>query len=478
MGRQSKARNQENKIGNGKVTASQVAFIVDRYLYDNKYNESRAVFRSEASSLLPNSTLHGVPRGLLTLGAMLDEYIQLKEQKVMMEQERARLEQETVRVQALLLGMQNVMDVYNSGAMTGSVPPVAQPTTTAECLQITPAMATTPISGISNKKPSKLLAPSTSCPPRKRKNCKIITDETLATKKSCTPLVSCELSGKDPIVVSTSTDLAHVWANCPQTSASLQIPGNNQVCDGSLAAKPSAAKSLLFTESAQSPKSGSSGPSTPSRAASSQSDKSISPLDETTPEESRPTSCTTINISSKTIFVSPCKQSSILSIERNQCTFSSPMRTNSEKQSIRCHVKGRLDFNGSDPPTSPNTNNEGHSSSVMNHDDIFDMDLPNLDSFGPNFSLSDLLKDFDIGEMDCSFQSSLGASTDAISILPCDPTADGSGIHPDFIQKSSSATEVHVGKGTDSFTTMRSITKRVQFSSPAKTPRKTRDAEK
>lgn len=47
---------------------------------------------------------------------MLNEYISLKEQKVMMDQERARLEHEKCRVQTLLQGMQSVMSAYNAGA--------------------------------------------------------------------------------------------------------------------------------------------------------------------------------------------------------------------------------------------------------------------------------------------------------------------------------------------------------------------------
>jgi hypothetical protein len=45
---------------------------------------------------------------------MLNEYICLKEQKVMVDQERVRLEQEKCRVQTLLQGMQAVMNTYNS----------------------------------------------------------------------------------------------------------------------------------------------------------------------------------------------------------------------------------------------------------------------------------------------------------------------------------------------------------------------------
>lgn len=45
---------------------------------------------------------------------MLDEYICLKEQKVMLDQERVYMEQEKNRVQMFLNGVQNVMNVYNA----------------------------------------------------------------------------------------------------------------------------------------------------------------------------------------------------------------------------------------------------------------------------------------------------------------------------------------------------------------------------
>ena len=48
---------------------------------------------------------------------MLDEYICLKEQKLIVEQENARLEQEKLRVQSLLQGIQSVMSAYNSSAI-------------------------------------------------------------------------------------------------------------------------------------------------------------------------------------------------------------------------------------------------------------------------------------------------------------------------------------------------------------------------
>jgi hypothetical protein len=60
MRNRSRAKKPE-AFGKGKVTPIQVAFIVDRYLLDNNYSETRSVFRTEASSLISNSPVREVP---------------------------------------------------------------------------------------------------------------------------------------------------------------------------------------------------------------------------------------------------------------------------------------------------------------------------------------------------------------------------------------------------------------------------------
>ena len=56
-----RSRKSENMtIGKGKVTAVQIAFIVDRYLSDNNYAQTRSTFRSEASNLISKSSVQEV----------------------------------------------------------------------------------------------------------------------------------------------------------------------------------------------------------------------------------------------------------------------------------------------------------------------------------------------------------------------------------------------------------------------------------
>ncbi|GAB2272352.1 hypothetical protein Dimus_007176 [Dionaea muscipula] len=500
MGRQAKGRKQENRIGNGKVTPVQVAFIVDRYLADNNFSQSRSLFRTEASSLLANSSAHEAPKGLLTLGAMLDEYIHLKEQKVILDQEKCQLEQEKLRVHALLKGMQDAMNAYNNSGVgvSCSLPPppphsLVTPAT-AKRMFVSPAgyppnntqiMTSTSTPGKLNGEPANSLTPTaTYPPPRKRKECKNIQDAAQTTKRSCNPLPKNQPSDKGSEVAVLSSNVADVQGNANQCST-LESSPNNHVGDGLLAQKSSVAKSL-FNQSFESPKSGSCDPRTPPRATSSQSDKSISPLEDISStaksnphnatQETTPAGCTVIS-SSKTIIISPCKQNSCFSIERNRCMFTSPMKTNTKKQTVRDHVKGRLDFDCSDMQTAENLNSEGNTTPESDDGGFFDLDLPNLDAFGPHFTLSELLNDFDIecGEMDYTFQGTLDhVPIDAVSSCtlqmqnsqPCEPMINGLGTCQEFIEHSSSAAEVLTGKGTDSIASVRSITKRVQLLSP------------
>lgn len=74
------------------------------------------------------------PKSLLSLGELLDEYIWLKEQKVVIEQEKTGLAQEKSRVQSLLQGMQDLMNVYNSTATVNCLTPPPPPPPPASVL--------------------------------------------------------------------------------------------------------------------------------------------------------------------------------------------------------------------------------------------------------------------------------------------------------------------------------------------------------
>lgn len=169
-------------------------------------------------------------------------------------------------------------------------------------------------------------------------------------------------------------------------------------------------------------------PKTPPIESSSQTDKSVSPLKicstATSIKEDNPSHLISTNhmiISSETIRVTPTKQIAHYSIERNQCvSTSSPVKTNFKRSVKRDQVKGRLDFDVSDIPSSSEVPQVSHRVSTSDSEkegDIFDLDLPNFDLLGENFSLSELLYHFDIdGQViDHSSQDKLDFSPDSFS---------------------------------------------------------------
>ncbi|KAF2608046.1 hypothetical protein F2Q68_00044871 [Brassica cretica] len=86
MAKSSRSKGSSN-IGNGVITPTQIAFIVDRYLHDNRFSKTRSLFRSEASSLLSNSPVRDVLKSYLTLEDILKDYVSLREQKVALDHE-------------------------------------------------------------------------------------------------------------------------------------------------------------------------------------------------------------------------------------------------------------------------------------------------------------------------------------------------------------------------------------------------------
>ncbi|KAK8943508.1 hypothetical protein KSP40_PGU001252 [Platanthera guangdongensis] len=106
MAKQGRGKKHE-RLGTGMVTPMQIAFIVDRYLSDNCYTQALSNFRAEASDLLSRTHGKEVPKGLMGLADILDDYIRLKEQRLAMDREKQR-------VDAAMRGMQDVIRLYHS----------------------------------------------------------------------------------------------------------------------------------------------------------------------------------------------------------------------------------------------------------------------------------------------------------------------------------------------------------------------------
>ncbi|XP_074280836.1 uncharacterized protein LOC141605827 [Silene latifolia] len=497
MGTEAKANNPENftinnsnLIGKGKVTPFQVAFIVDRYLADNKFSQTRSAFRSEASSLISKSSLNQAPKSLLSLGELLDEYIWLKEQMVMIEQEKCGLAQERCRIQTLLRGMQGVMNAYNSAAAVNCLPPPQLPVlppptsipisssngypasgtpvmtsvTTTQTVKMDHANFKTPISG--------------SRPPRKRRTNHKDLEDALQTQKKvyCGPLANYPFSGKNTVEEQSNP--------CSSKQSPPVQSSSPNFAQGSLPIQGSSVAKSLFDHRPQSPTSNSSIPKTPPRAVSSPSDKSTSPVEDisstaishhtVTPSETTPTNCTII--SSKTVIVSPSKH---YSIERNECTFSSPVKVNSKMPSKRDHVKGRLDFDTSDVPSSlEKGSGDGSTASESEKEgEPFDLDLPNFDVFGPDFSLSELLTDFGIGcgNLDFSCPTTACTSIDEVLGSVHERNKGESETSQDLIEHSSAVAEVGAAdktvNGSDSITSVKSVRKSIRIVGPSKSLR-------
>ncbi|GLT92637.1 hypothetical protein SLE2022_104640 [Rubroshorea leprosula] len=493
MGKQSRSKKPEN-FGKGKVTPIQVAFIVDRYLSDNNFSETRSVFRTEASSLISKSPVREAPRSLLSLGAMLDEYICLKEQKVILEQERVRLEQEKCRVHALLQGMQNVMNAYNASA-SGSVPMIPNAAIVAKSVAAAPpsisrgghtvygAAAVIPVSGPPNpvQEHGNFSTPVTSLSTRKKRGSEAAMEASAAAKKTRSKTTSMKLTNQG---TDKQTNADNTINNQLTVQPSSVTPSSPQNCPANeLTVQVSTVAKCLFNQTQLSPPCSSSGPNTPPQ--SSQIDKSVTPIaisptdncsNNNTPQEITPTTCTIS--STERARLTPLKQMTCYTIERSHCISScSPAKTNLKRPGKRDHVKGRLDFGGSDVTGNldqPITN-DIITSDPEKQADYFDIDFPSLDAFAENFSFSELLLDLDLGCEAIAYpcQPTPGASGDTVSGSSHESGDGNLGTNQVMSEFSSTVTEVLSEKdgnaqGPETVTSVKSITKCIRIISPAK----------
>ncbi|CAB4284643.1 unnamed protein product [Prunus armeniaca] len=459
MGKQTKAKKSET-LGKGKVTPVQIAFIVDRYLCDNNYSETRSVFRNEASSLIAKSPIREAPKSLLSLAEILNEYICLKEQKVILDQEKVRVEQEKTRVQTLLKGMQGVMNTYNASGnpATISTGPAAAPKPMLMAPHVNPSngspagfpMYQTPVAhhvstpSNTNVGPGNFCSPITIDPPATKRKCyRVSVDAPSASKRSCSRLPTGKVPNKDAETVSVSANALNNQESA-QSSSTVQSLLPNLVPNGSLAHGSTVAK-CLFNQPSPSVPNTSSGPRTPPRAISSQIDK---------------------------VTLSPNK--ACYTVETNHCISSSPAKT-----SKRDHVKGRLNFDCSDVPMSLDQpiSDDISTSESEKEVDLFDIDLPNFDAIGVDFSFTEMLGEFDLHceELGYASQPNVGASMGTVSGSSYDnETADGNvGANQVMSEFSSTVTEVLSEKGmneqgSDSLTAVKSVTKCIRIISPVK----------
>ncbi|KAK7373840.1 hypothetical protein VNO80_07260 [Phaseolus coccineus] len=473
-GKQSKVRKPE-VFGKGKVTPNQIAFIVDRYLCDNNFSSTRSTFRIEASSLISNSPIHEAPKSLLTLGEMLDEYICLKEQKVMLDQERVVVEQEKNRVQMLLQGMQNVMTAYNASGNLSATAPAAKSAVVATqpmyTLKSQPGLHTSmqsksntlsqPQSSNSNAGSGNILTQTVTVSDRKRKDTTKAVDDPLTAKKPRGRSSSRKIVVQGQTALQQSDNAVNntmvAQPSAIQSSSENCIPRDSQV-QGSNVVK------CLFNQPTTSVPSNSPVPKTPPRTKSSHSDTHISPA-EISSVAVTPSCCTVI--STKRVMVSPAKQMAY--IEMSRCI--SPVKTNSEKISKRDHVRSRLNFDAADVPGSLDKplSNEISASKSEKELDIFDIDFPNFDALGMDFSFTEMLNDVDFSCEGIDFSCHPTPSPSLDNASGSSHECNDNHATPEF----STVAEVICEKdmkvlGPDCLSAMKSVTKSITVISPEK----------
>ncbi|CAN6802766.1 unnamed protein product, partial [Brassica oleracea] len=393
MAKPSRSKGSSN-MGNGVITPTQIAFIIDRYLHDNRFSKTRSLFRSEASSLLSNSPVRDVLKSYLTLEDILKDYVSLREQKVALDHEKVILEKEKVRVQNLLQGMQNVMNTYNATLISPPPLPVAAPasqqkshTISSGCTQDNTQNANdVSVSLLGNKRVrcGNFSTPSTThhqLITRKRKGHETSVEAPSVARKARIGNSTANESNRITQAEETANDFSSQTPSetltlAKNSSANKPMTGDvSSVADSSLTSN----STCLMT---------------PQKHASSVSGKSNSPQKEATP-----TNCTIVT--KERFTISPLKQITSYTMERSHLiSSSSPVKSNLKMSNKRDHVKGRLNFDDTDTDmcleAAPTTADLASSSPSGSEQEV---DLSDIDFsiLAEDFSFSELLVDFDIG---------------------------------------------------------------------------------
>lgn len=440
MGKHSKGRKREN-LGKGKVTPFQIAFIVGRYLEDNHYTNTLSSFKSEAVDLFSRTKGKEVPKGLMGLGDILDEYISLKEQRLMVDHEKRRVE-------TALKGFQDVMRAYYSVGV-GNIPLPSSTPLLPPCASVAASMAplyTPPINtcnaspsghiinaspmlnheqqSVFQQKAAENRSSSTHAPKsssaNKRKATRSFQKHPSAPKRSCVQSLKDSFNEQGNTLSSENACAKSTIGDTEKPLAAESTSGDNLKLASTVQESAVARTSILKHPCDHEGSSGS--PKTPGQKFATQANKFRSPLDGSpvriinTTESNGVASSKCSVISSKTVIVSPLKDNGYFAVERSyHVTTSSPLHSNTKEPIRREHIRGRLDFDDSDLPASSEKplDTDSSTSSTDGETQEFDFDLPDLDILGRDFSFSQLLVDFDI---DC--EKIPGGESTTTDLLP------------------------------------------------------------
>ncbi|KAL5180291.1 hypothetical protein HKD37_01G001457 [Glycine soja] len=393
--RQVKATSQDESIGRRRnINPVHVAFIVDKYLCDNHFSNTRCIFRNEASSLFATSSINQLPK---TLEEMLNEYIFLKKQNVVLNQERVMVMEEKNRIQILLQGMQNALNTYNAfqrspslnvAGMNANFAVVPQPrvynktpqgvstiTSIAAAMQNTSntQLLTRPVN--TNVDTGNFSTPMISVSDKKRKDTEAVNGPIVAKKpRGRPPGRKNQVQGENTSPQS-SNAVNNQVVSWPSSSATQSSSGNcapsGSLVQGSNAVKGSFNHPPLFVPD-NSPI-----PKTPTTQ-SSQSDTYVSPTKiypaASCNGEASPTCCT-MNPTNK-VMVGPETQMAYK--ENSHCN--SPIEVDTGKSSKKDDVRSKLNFDASNMPESldKSLSNEVYTSESDKEVDISDIDFSNL----------------------------------------------------------------------------------------------------
>ncbi|CAN6209074.1 unnamed protein product [Urochloa humidicola] len=463
-----------------KVTAAQVAFLVDRYLADNGFHAALAAFRSDAAHLYSPHRAKPPPKGLIPLADILHDYIALKEGRV--------------AVDSAMHAMHSLVSTYYAASSSSPPPPphmmmmmpplppaasTAQPSSPPLVPPLFVAASSSPpqaqgtagyaspvVHHYAHASTALLVHNSSdmqSQPTKKRKHSKSAGKTTTASKKSCIAATS-DTKGKAAASQPSNDNLSVAHPTSAEHSAMAKLPVQNS----------SVAKSLF-----KPPQPHHSSPCTPQQAHAIQdqdqpaaypTQRSLPmPANAHTQQDIASSQCSIV--SSKTLIVSPLKGGAYYAVERSY-HVSSPLKSTTHKSTKREHVKGKLNFDTTDSRPAPNEQricDKASTSSDEDKQDDFDIDFTSL--FDGDFSFSELLLDLDLDTEAVHCQNP-SASAEVQRLEPdanCGYVTADPGL-PDSMKLVAvdSTGDFNSQAGATSVTSVRAITKRIKIVSPVK----------
>uniref|UniRef100_A0A0D9WUH7 LisH domain-containing protein n=1 Tax=Leersia perrieri TaxID=77586 RepID=A0A0D9WUH7_9ORYZ len=453
-----------------KVTPTQVAFLVERYLADNGFSASLAAFRADAAHLFTKSA-PVPPKGLLPLADILHDYVLLKEGRL--------------AVDSAMHAMHNLVSAYYLNHPPPATPTLP-PSPPAPLFAASSSSPPGPAAGYSSPMihythtSSSLVVQNASEANTPTPNS--LPTATLTNKRKATKSAS---ASKKIRTAPTTTSHPRPKGKTAASQPSIDNPDQSINVDSAAVQPPpalmklpgqvsSVAKSLFRPLQPQAHYS----PCTPQqtqpvqgRPAVDQTERPSSVAANSHAQQELTSSQCSI-VSSKTLIVSPLKGAAYYAVERSY-HVSSPLKSSVQKSSKREHVKGKLDFGTPDvvPCSHEQICDQSSTSSEEEKQDEFDIDFTNFDIFDGDFSFSELLVDLDLDTEGFQCHNpSTSAEVQRLDPVPKSDNVTAVPVLPGSVKPLPEDPTEHIGSqaGPASVTSVRAITKRIKIVSPVK----------